>query len=98
MNRRDGTVRCLTFTWYIGLGDDLQRDQVIKFPYVRSLDTHYTNEDLIFRDELHESKDKISPRHRSQGDAIKQNCVVTADFRSVDRSTFKRRTDTSGKT
>jgi len=95
--RRDGTVRALTFTWYIGIDDDLRRDQVIKFPFYRSIDADYTPDDLIFESELYESKDKIAPRHKSKGEAIKVNCTVKADFRGVDRSTFRKKMDKSGK-
>lgn len=93
---RDGRVRCLTFTWYIGIGDDLQRDAVIKFPFIRSLDHDYKENDLIFEDVLYEAKDKIAPRHRSKGESIKRNCAVKADLRSIDKSLLKSKTDVSG--
>ncbi|OCL10017.1 actin-like ATPase domain-containing protein [Glonium stellatum] len=96
--RRDGTIRVLTFTWYIGIGDDLCRDQVIKFPFYRSLDSDFAPDDLIFQDVLYESKDKTSPRHKSKGDAIKLNCTVKADLRGVDRSQFRQKRDIYGKT
>ncbi|KFY82655.1 hypothetical protein V498_08516 [Pseudogymnoascus sp. VKM F-4517 (FW-2822)] len=95
--RRDGTVRATTFTWYIGIGDDLRRDQIIKFPFYRSINDDYSPDDLIFTDELYESKDRSAPRHKSKGESIKTNCTVTADFRDVPRDTFQRKTDTSGK-
>jgi hypothetical protein len=96
--RRDGTVRALTFTWYIGIDDDLHRDQVIKFPFYRSINSDFTPDDLIFRDELYESRDKIAPRHKSKGDAVKVNCTAKADLRGVDRSMFQEKRDMSGRT
>lgn len=93
---RDGTVGCLTFTWYIAIGDDLQRDAEIRFPFFRSLDYNYTDDQLIFEDVLFETKDRTAPRHRSKGEFLKKNCTVKADLRGVDRSLFKLKTDTSG--
>jgi hypothetical protein len=93
---RDGRVRCKTFTWYIAIGDDLQRDAVIKFPFIRSIDYNYSDRDLIFEDVLFESTDKTAPRHRSKGESINENCTVKADLRSINRFLFKPKTDTSG--
>lgn len=94
---RDGTVRALKFTWYITIDDDLRRDQVVRFPFYRSIDGDYTSNDLIFEDDLYESGDKIAPRHKSKGEAIKVNCKVKSDLREVDRSRFREKKDTSGK-
>ncbi len=46
-------------TWYIYQGEELKRDQAIKFPFYRTIDFHYTEDDLIFfTDELIESDSK----------------------------------------
>jgi hypothetical protein len=95
--RRDGAIRCLTMTWYINIDDDMRRDQVIKFPFYRSLDEDFTLNDLIFESELYECKDKLASRHRSDANETKQNCTVKADFRSVDRSKFQEKQDAKGK-
>lgn len=95
--RRDGSIRAQRFTWYIGIDDDLRRDQVIKFRFFRSLDEDFGPDDLIFENNLYESKDKISPMHKSKAQSIKVNCTVKADFRGVDRSTFKTKTDKDGR-
>ncbi|ORY15235.1 hypothetical protein BCR34DRAFT_558917 [Clohesyomyces aquaticus] len=92
-----GKTRCHTFTWYITIGDDLQRDAEIKFPFVRWLDIDFADNELIFESVLYESKDRAAPRHRSKGESIGTNCSVKADLRGIDRSLFKMRTDTSGK-
>ncbi|KAF2712359.1 hypothetical protein K504DRAFT_474745 [Pleomassaria siparia CBS 279.74] len=97
VNGRDGSVRVRKFTWYININDDLMRDQELKFPFYRSLNADYTDEDLVFVDELYQSKDKTAPRNRSNGDSIKQNCVVKADFRAVDPSHFQSKIDKDGK-
>lgn len=95
--RRDGSVRTRTFTWYISIDDDLRRDQVIRFSFYRSIDGDYTSDDLIFEDELYESGDKVAPRHKSKGHAIKVNCTVKSDLREIDRSKFREKRDTNGK-
>ncbi|KAK0620644.1 putative hsp70 protein [Immersiella caudata] len=44
-------------TWYINIGDDIQRDQKIRFPFYRSIDGDYSSTDLIFTDCLIECSD-----------------------------------------
>lgn len=44
-------------TWYISIGDDISRDQKIRFPFNRSLDVDYSPSDLIFTDQLYECAD-----------------------------------------
>jgi len=95
---RDGSVRTMAFTWYIEIGDDLLRDHTIRFPFFRSIDGDYSQDDLVFEEELFESKDKTSPRHSSKGESIKINCTVKADLRGVTPDKFQRRTDSNGTT
>lgn len=45
-------------TWYINIGDDLLRDQRIKFPFIRDLDIDYGASDLIFVCTLYECAEK----------------------------------------
>ncbi|KAI9685583.1 MAG: hypothetical protein M1822_004441 [Bathelium mastoideum] len=70
--RRDGVTRARRFTWYISIDDDLQRDKVIRFSFYRSIDKNYSQSDLVFEDELYESKDRNAPRHKSKGRHIKR--------------------------
>ncbi|KAL3954485.1 hypothetical protein ACCO45_010048 [Purpureocillium lilacinum] len=88
---RDGTTRVARMTWYIRVGDDLLRNQTIRFPFLRSIDEKYRPEHLIFRDELFECEDKIAPIHRSSGEKISINCVLTSDLSSVPDSKFIKR-------
>ena len=44
-------------TWYISIGDDITRDQKIRFPFSRDLDGNYTPSDLVFEDVLYECSD-----------------------------------------
>jgi len=94
---RDGIDRVMTFTWYINIGDELLRDHTIRFPFVRSIDKDYKLDDLIFEDDLYESKDRIAPRHFSKGDSIKENCTVKSDLRGIPRDRFQQRVDKKGK-
>ncbi|KAF5134081.1 hypothetical protein E5D57_004713 [Metarhizium anisopliae] len=43
--------------WFMKKGDDIQRDQKIKFTFYRTLEKGYKKSDLIFRDELEECQD-----------------------------------------
>lgn len=44
-------------TWFINMGEDIQRNQEIKFSFYRSIDEDYTPSDLIFTDTLYECAD-----------------------------------------
>jgi len=55
--------------WYIGIGDDLQRDKKIRFTWQRMIPENYSPSDLIFNDRLVECEDQYDtlplPPHRS---------------------------------
>lgn len=44
-------------TWYINIGDDIQRNQSIRFPFFRIIPEKYTPEDLVFKETLYECAD-----------------------------------------
>jgi hypothetical protein len=92
----DGCKRVYTMTWYINIGDDLRRDQTIKFPFYRSIPENYKPSDLIFDDQLYECADPAAPRHRSKGQKIGLNCSLKTNLQDVPRSKFERKIDTSG--
>jgi hypothetical protein len=48
-------------TWFINIGDDILRDQKIKFSFFRSIDEDYSPRDLIFKDTLFECADSYVP-------------------------------------
>lgn len=54
---RDGTVRVDKMTWFIGMGDDMHRDQKIRHSFFRNLDKNYSSTHLIFEDKLYECCD-----------------------------------------
>ena len=86
-------------TWYIRIGDDLLRDQKIRFSFSRSIREDYDSSDLIFRDELYECEDRCgdvvdlrkAPVHRSKGEKIGINCVLTTDISAIPESRFIKR-------
>lgn len=84
-------------TWYIYRGEDLKREQTMKFPFYRTLDETYTPDDLIFKDELIQSENKIPPTHPSVS-ATRTNCLLTADLRTVDKEQFRKRMGLDGRT
>ncbi|OXV07229.1 hypothetical protein Egran_05006, partial [Elaphomyces granulatus] len=94
---RDGSTRAAIMTWYINIGDDILRDQKIKFPFYRMLDETYNSSSLLFKDILYECQDQDPPRNRCKGKRIGPNCELTADLRSVPSSQFVRATDSQGK-
>ncbi|KAG4434043.1 hypothetical protein IFR05_010465 [Cadophora sp. M221] len=77
-------------TWYIYQGEDLKREQVIKFPFYRAFpEATFSTRFLTFTDEPTQSECKIPPVHPSPS-ATKTNCVLTADLTGVDRAQFKK--------
>ena len=93
---RDGSTRCSTMTWYIHVGDDLRRDQKVRFGFFRDLEKNYRPEDLVFRTTLYESADMPAPIHRSKGEKFKINCTMKADLSAVDPKHFLHKTDKNG--
>lgn len=77
-------------TWYIARGTDLQRDQVIKFPFFRKfrVDTFHANQ-LIFVDHLRESESKVAARYPDR--TSRPNCYLTSNLTKLDPATFKKR-------
>jgi len=55
-NRRGS--RDWQMTWFINMGDDIRRNQDIKFSFFRSIDEDYTPENLVFTDTLYECADQ----------------------------------------
>ncbi len=45
-------------TWFINMGDDIQRNQDIKFSFYRSIDEDYTPKNLVFTVTLYECSDQ----------------------------------------
>ena len=71
------------------------REEVIKFPFYRSLPEGFENSQLIFREELIQSEVETPPVHPSTS-TTKVNCVLTADLSSVDRKHLQRVTGQDG--
>ncbi|KAI0131600.1 actin-like ATPase domain-containing protein [Hypoxylon sp. NC0597] len=93
----DGTTRVLRNTWYIYAGEDLKRNQRIKFPFCRNIDANdYTDDDFILSDDLLSSDRTSAPTYPDNN--TKVNCTLTTDLSHVDKSLFKTRRGVDGKT
>ncbi|KAI1750185.1 actin-like ATPase domain-containing protein [Xylaria castorea] len=93
--KNDGTTRAQTNTWYIYMGEDLKREQTIKFPFYRPLESPYSPSSLIFYDDLITSDSKLPPDH--PGRDTKVNCTLKADLSTVDSDLFVKRKGKDGK-
>jgi hypothetical protein len=82
-------------TWFIYRGEDLLREQSVKFPFFRTLPEDYEDRQLIFEDELIRGEAKVPPVHPGLG-LTATNCKLTADLRNVDRSQFPKKTGADG--
>ncbi|KAF8861505.1 Hsp70 family protein-like protein [Acephala macrosclerotiorum] len=87
----------MKWTWYVTRGQDLKRDHTIRFSFYRSLADGYSNNQLVFTDELFQSESKLAPMHPSSA-TTKVNCTLTADLRTVNRNKFKKSIGADGAT
>lgn len=82
-------------TWYIYKGEDLKRDQVIKFKFYRTIPQQYRAEDLIFHSEMCYAETNAAPMY--PGPTVKMTCRVRSDLSAVNREALKPRTGVDGK-
>lgn len=84
-------------TWYIYKGEDLKRDQVIKFPFYRILNRRYRSRDLILHDDLCYAETNAAPVY--PGHTVKMACRVRSDLSGLDKNALglKPRTGVDGK-
>ena len=83
-------------TWYIEKGEDLQRDNQIVFPFYRRLHQGFSDAQLLFTDSLLSDDSARANRYPKEG-AVKTNCTLTSDLRSIDRSLLQRKFGADGK-
>ncbi|KAL2066732.1 hypothetical protein VTL71DRAFT_2804 [Oculimacula yallundae] len=76
-------------TWFIERGDDIERDQTIRFPFYRRLPEGFSPSSLVFYDTLYQNESKTAPTHRWRSET-KSNCSLKADLTNVDRNIFPR--------
>lgn len=93
---KDGKTRVERATWYIYMGEDLERSQTVKFPFFRTIKLHHRREDLICISKLVYSEAKIAPTY--PGPDIKTSCELKSDLTRVDKKLFSKRTGIDGKT
>lgn len=83
-------------TWYIEKGEDLQREQKIRFPFYRRLPKGFPDNHLIFKDVLY-CDESVRPNRYPNENAIKPNCTLTTDLRTIDKSLLQNKTGADGK-
>jgi hypothetical protein len=84
-------------TWYIEKGEDLQREQKIRFPFFRRLAEDFPENHLIFEDTLY-SDESVRPNRWPKENVVLPNCTLSADLRTIDKSLLKKTTGGDGKT
>lgn len=78
------------------MGEDLKRDQTIKFPFVRTLGKNYKKSDLIVTNVLYYSEATVAPSY--PGPQVMESCRVRSDLTGVDRAKLVMFTGADGKT
>lgn len=66
-------------TWYIEMGEDLQRDKRVEFTFYRSLDMDYTPDELIFVDDLIQSDEMEQPKYPDSTQGTFLNFILIHD-------------------
>lgn len=84
-------------TWFIYMGEDLLREQTIRYPFLRTLHEGFSDARLIFEDQLIQSENLMAPVHPAPG-STQVNCTLTADLRGVDRGNFIKKIGADGDT
>lgn len=82
-------------TWYINRGEDLKRDQKLRFSFYRALPANFGARDLVFENRLLQNNDDTAPDYPSSS-ATSLNCMLTTDLSGVDRTKFKNRIGADG--
>lgn len=76
------------------MGEDLKRDQNIKFPFRRILKENYRMSDLIITSTLHYSEAVAAPSY--PGPLVKNCCKVRSDLTKVSPKNFVKYTGADG--
>lgn len=77
------------------MGEDLTRDQTIKFAFFRTLPEDYKLYDLIFKSSLRYSEANVAPIY--PGPDVKTCCKVRADLTGIDKKKMIKKTGADGK-
>lgn len=80
--------------WYIHKGEDLRRDQIVKFSFFHDIDLNHRPRDLVFMSDLKFSENDVASIYPDPN--VKVACQLKADLRDVDKSLFKSKTSTYG--
>lgn len=94
-DRYDGSMKVEKNTWYVYMGEDLKRDQPIKFGFRRDINEIHDDEDLVFVDYLVYSESKVAPVY--PGPDVKVSCKLRSDLSRVNKNLFEKRTGIDGK-
>ncbi|KAK7697956.1 hypothetical protein SLS64_013043 [Diaporthe eres] len=92
---RDGFNRVEKVIWYIYMGEDLKRDQTIKFPFRRTFREDYRISDLIMTSTLHYSEAVAAPSY--PGPQVKKCCKVRSDLTEISPHHFIKWTGADGR-
>lgn len=82
--------------WYINKGEDLKRDQRVKFRFYRAIGNDHRPHELIFNQELLYSDTDRAPAYPEA--SVKTLCKLRADLRQVDKSSFQQKVGVDGNT
>lgn len=77
------------------MGEDLKRDQTVKFHVSKTLNKNYTPSDLIFHNDLCFSEAALAPDY--PGPNVKPCATVRSDLRSISKRNMAKRTGADGK-
>lgn len=83
-------------TWYIEKGEDLSREQKIRFPFFRRLAENFPEDHLILEDTLY-SDESVRVNKWPNENVVQTNCTLSADLRTIDRSLLKKATSGDGR-
>ncbi|TWU72224.1 hypothetical protein ED733_003541 [Metarhizium rileyi] len=98
--QKDGSERVeksSKMSWFIHIGDDIRRDQKVKYTFIHILEEDDFGKEMVFSCELWECQDRTPPVYPSKSRNLKTNCIVKWDATGIPISKCVQRTGPNGK-
>ena len=81
--------------WYIGRGEELERDQPTKITVYSTLDANYRSEDLVFTSCLNVNDSALAPTYPDS--SVSEYIKFTSDMSCLPKAKFRKQRGVDGK-
>lgn len=91
-----GLYKVSRMSWFINIGDNIQKDRKIRLPFLRVLPENFQSGPTMLQETLFECDEGVAPVHPSTSQAINANCVLHYDIGKFPATNFKKMFKWSG--